>query len=82
MEKFSKAQTRALLHLYNFGNGRYTNTTPVTQKCLNVLSEKGYVNVAYDTEHDLGWCETLTEEGKKVAKALWQKAHLDGLGKR
>ncbi len=58
----SKAQRRALLFLNNI-NG-WTNKTPVTQRCLNVLSEKGLIEVAYS--QGMGWCEQITDEGKLI----------------
>jgi len=56
----SKVQKRALIYLSKQND--WTNKTPVTQKCLNVLHRKGLVKVAYD--NGLGWCEKITERGK------------------
>jgi len=63
--KLSKVQRKALLYLVQH-IGEWRNDTPTTQKSLNVLSEKGLVKVAYDTEHHLGWCEKITDLGIEV----------------
>ena len=62
--KLSSAQSQALAFLS--GIDGWTNATPVTQKCLNKLSEMGLITVAYDA--DMGWCEKITDMGYEVIK--------------
>lgn len=64
--KLTKPQKRALLHLYNYMD--WTNTTPVTQKCLNKLESMKLVKVAFDPE--LKWIEKLSRDGRAVARQL------------
>lgn len=56
----SEAQRRALEHLAQYPN-EWRGDTPTTQKCLNVLHERGLVKVAY--EPGPGWNEMITPAG-------------------
>ncbi len=63
--KLSKAQVKALKFLSDKTD--WTNKTPVTQKCLNVLHKKGLVKVCYDMG-GLGWAEKITPLGEAEVK--------------
>lgn len=61
--KLSKAQVRALTYMSGYPEGKWVSGTPVTQKCLNVLHDKGLVDVAY--EMGKPW-ERLTNIGRQM----------------
>lgn len=65
--KLSTAQTRALLFLVRYPVDVWVSGTPVTQKCLSVLKEKGLVKVALD---DDGWHEMITDKGREVSARI------------
>jgi len=58
--RLTDPQKRALRHLMKFSD-QWRGDTPVTQKCLNVLKEKGLVKVAFEPE--TGWNEMITPAG-------------------
>ena len=62
--RLSPAQKRALLFLVKHPADVWVKGTPVTQKCLNVLHEKGLVKVCIDRER--GWLEMITPKGRDV----------------
>ena len=61
--RLSPAQKRALLHLARQPIGVWVKNTPVTQKCLSALKEKGLVKIALDGE---GWHEMITDKGREA----------------
>lgn len=58
--RLTDPQKRALRHLAKFPD-QWRGDTPVRQRCLNVLKEKGLVKVAF--EPDEGWSEMITPAG-------------------
>ncbi len=64
--KLSDAQLRALKYLVKRPRGEWVNGTPVTQKCLNVLHEKGLVSICYEKSEG-GWLEKITDAGRDAA---------------
>lgn len=64
--QLSEAQIRALSHLAQYPD-EWRSDTPVRQKTLNVLKEKGLVKVTFEPDEG-GWLEQITPEGIEAIK--------------
>ncbi len=64
--RLSEPQIRALSHLAQYPD-EWRTDTPVRQKTLNVLNEKGLVKVAFEPDEG-GWIEQITPEGIEAIK--------------
>lgn len=58
--RLTEPQKRALYHLAKFPD-QWRGDTPVTQRCLNVLKQKGLVKVTFEPEKGFG--EMITPAG-------------------
>lgn len=72
--KLTRTQRRALLHLLKRSPDEWINDTPVRQRTLNILQQRGLVQTAYDPALEAGdrFIERLTDEGRRVAKEINQ----------